>query len=500
MKSWKAIAAVAVLSVVALSSFAGYELYFSGTPVPCQTVKAGNVLKSSLSATTFGAVTEYNLTGPNRWPNAITTGPDGSVWFAEQELPGVAHLFPSNGTIVEYAWQGYPTPKSPDCIPTVNVSGIALWDGRVWAADEFGNRTIGLNPGDGSVISISSTLEAPFPYWLAVGPDGNLWFTSNNFAGEPSRLGRIFPNMTLEPVNLVGLGNDQPIQLDFVNSSLAFLATLNQGLNSTTHACICTGHIYSFNPAQAGSSVTPTKVGGDYRLVLPTSVSYSNGSVWVTQHGSSNIAMYDFRNHAWTRYPTSAVPWIDITLPLEIEASEGRIWFNEHYANRIAMLDPSAGTLTEYSESAHRLAENIQSDLSIAAAPGGVWFTSLSGNYIGFVNGDAKASFMVSVAGSNRLSAPQGVSFTLDLRVSGSWSQPLAVNVSDTENPQSFPSSIKIRPSVSTIQPGASPYDLGVWIDVSKTTSPGVYTIAVTVGNRLVQQTAYIFLTVGYLV
>ena len=382
MRRRKALVAVAVLVIVAVASFEVYGAYYAGPTVPCRIAKGGSILRSQTTQTTFGAVTEYRLPAPDRWPNAIANASDGSIWFADQELPGVAHLFPGNGTVVEYAWPGYPNARPPDCVPVVDVSGMAIWGGRIWAADQYDNRTVGLSPGDASVVSVSSTHVAPYPYWLAVGPDGDLWFTSNNFAGQPARLGRILPNLTLEGVDLVGLGDDQPLQIDFVNATFALLSTLNQATNSTTHGCVCTGHIYSFDPAAARGSVTPERIGGDYALRLPNSVSYSNGSVWVTQHAASSVVRYDVALRTWTKYPTSVVPWSDTTLPYVIQADGGSIWFNEHVANKIARVDPQQGTLTDFSEANPPItdANHIQNDLSIAVAPGRLRLTTISGN------------------------------------------------------------------------------------------------------------------------
>jgi len=489
--------AVLVLASILIASFAAYEIYYANPGPSCQAIQGGTSVRSQTSKVQFGAVTEYKLPGLDRWPNAVTTSPDGSVWFTEEEVPGVAHLFPNNGTLVEYAWPGYSVPKLPDCIPNAISFGIAFWNGRVWAADELGNKMIGVNPSDGSAVSVDTTGRAPLPYWLAAGPDGNLWFTSDS---TPARLGRIEPNMSLDVINLQGLGQENPIQLDFVNSSLAYFSAINLSDNSTTHSCICTGHIYSFNPELVSSTISPVKVGGSFTLVLPLSVSYSKDGLWVAQHGSSSVVEYNFTTGAWTRYPTSIVSWVDTTLPYEIQADGGRVWFNEHYANKIALLNPSAGTLVEYSESRPPAsgANDIQNDESIDAVSGGIWFTSLSGNYVGFVDSNYDPGFQFAAAGSNTKTVPPGGNASFTLRLTGSWSGPLTVNASDSENPQSIPGSIQITPSSSSIPPsGSVPVDLGVKVKVGQTARQGDYTVAVTVTNGEVQETAYLFIQVS---
>ncbi len=491
-----ALAAVGLLVIVAVAGFAYYyETYYATPTAQCDPIAPGSISRSHVTSTTFGGVTEYKLPSQGRWPNAITTAPDGSVWFAEEETPGVAHLYPGNGTLVEYAWPGYPTPQPPDCLHSASSSGIALWEGRVWVADEYGNAILGVNPGDGSTVRVNTTSGAQFPYWLAVGPDGNLWFTSDN---TPGALGRIFPNLTLSTVRLRGIGADEPIQLSFVNSSLAFIAALNLQENATTKGCICTGHVYSFDPSEVSSAITPAVVGGGYTLTLPTSVSYSDGRIWVAQHGPSSVLSYDFATGQWTKYPTSTVPW-STTLPLVAIANGSRVWFNEHDANKIAILNSTGGTLTEISESNPPASgpAGVQNDESISLGAGGLWFTSETGNYVGFVSSTYQPEFSVSPAENGTLTVPPGGSASVTLRVKGSWSTPLGVNVSDSEGYGSVPNLIHVSPSTSAVPAGGSPYMLTVNFALDGATPQGRYVVAVTLTEGGVQQTAYIYVDVS---
>jgi streptogramin lyase len=496
MKAMK-IAALLVTAAVVVSGLVAYEFYFAQGPSQpgCVSLPGGTFVRSQTTGTTFGAVTEYALPGNDTWPSAITAAPDGSVWFAEQAVPGVTHLFPNNGTIVEYAWPGYKTPTLANCFPNVVSSGIALWNGRVWSADEFANVIYGVKPSDSSVVSINATGKASYPYWLAVGPDGNLWVTFDN---TPALLGRIFPNLTMSLITLSGTGEDSPLQLDFVNSTYALLASINLSENTTTKGCVCNGHVYSFDPSLVGSTVAPSMVGGGYNLFEPTSASYSSEGVWVAQHASSSVVGYDYRSGTWAQYPTSRVPWTNTTLPLQVAANGTEVWFNEHYANKIALLNPAAGTLTEFEESNPPPTSyvGIQNDEYITLAGGRLWFTSMTGNYVGFIDASYKPSFRLDVSGSNAVSITPGGSASLVLGVAGSWGAPMGVSVSDSENYAAAPTFIRVTPSVSAIPTGASSYSLGLNIAAAPSIGAGEYTVAVTVTNGLIQQTAYIFVRV----
>ena len=492
----KAAGAVAIIVLVAIGGLAAYEFYFMRGQSQCVSVQPGKPVTTHLGSRTFGPVTEYPLPGNDTWPSAITAAPDGSVWFAQEAVPGVAHFYPSNDTLVEYGWPGYKPPTLANCFPSKGTvsAGMALWNGRVWSVDEFANMIFGVNPGDGSVVSINSTGKANYPYWLAVGPHGDLWVT---FDDTPARLARVFPNLTMSVTDLAGTGKDSPLQLDFVNSSLALLATINLSQNTTTKGCVCDGHIYSFDPSKVGATVAPSVVGGSYKLIEPTSVSFSEGRVWVAQHYASSVVSYDFATRAWTEYPTSLVPWTNTTLPLLIAANGSSVWLNEHYANKIALVEPTAGTMTEISESSPPTSSSsgIQNDEYIAISGSRVWFTSMTGNYIGYVDGSYEPAFGIGPAGTNAATIPRGGNASVGLEVTGAWSGPLKVNVSDSEGYSSIPTAIRVTPSSTMVPPGTR-YLFSVEVTASQTAPRGEYTVAVTVTDEGIQRSAFLYVTV----
>lgn len=499
-----ALVSILVLVILLVSSFIVFETFsrssesmtLSTTTAQCDPIPGGASARAQLNSTTFGAITEWKLPSEDRSPDAITVAPDGSVWFAEQEVPGVAHLYPNNGTLVEYAWPGYPPPTPPYCLTQASSSGIAIWNGRIWAADEFANALWGVDPGTGSIVRVNATANAAYPYWVAAGPDGNLWFTSDNITQYPSKLGRIYPNLTLSIVNLIGVEKYyEPIEVDFVNSSLAFVTTLSEVENMTTKTCECTGHVYSFDPSDPSTDIPAALVGGNHTIILPASLSYSEGKVWVTEHGASAALSYDFATGTWTCYPTSLVSWTYTTLPYVIDANGSQIWFNEHYADKIANIHASSNTMTEFAESDPPAANasGIQNDVDIALTNTGLWFTSISGNYVGFVNASYVPPISLTPPENDTLYLSPGESSSVTIQVSGSRSSPMVVNVSDSENFASMPELIHITPSVLDIPAGDSTYDLGIQISLAPSTAPGNYTVAVTVTDGLTQQTVFIF-------
>ncbi len=486
MKNRAAVLALAALVVV--SGFAAFAyLGPQGQQGRCVPLGGTSILRSQLSPVTFGAVTEYPLPQPSRWSNGITVGPDGSVWFGEESVPGVARLSP-NGTLVEYPWPSAGWTTKGSCGYKTGIWGVKVWNGLVWGTDAEENALVGVDPGSGRATVVNTTGRAPQPYSLAASSDGALWFTTESLT---AKLGRLTPDLNLTVFDVQGLGGEVPIQVAFVNSTYAYMVALNP-LDPPY------GHLYAFDPQAAGGSIEPVRLGGSFRVVEPTSVSASGGLVWMTQHGTSSITSFDPASGNWTVFPTTTVGFVSTTLPYFVEAGGDLVWFNEHYANRIALLNTSTFTLTEFSE-ANPPVENgslIQNDLTIARGGGGLWFTSTTGNYVGFVDESYTNPFSLVPVGERSVTLDARGYVTLHLQVEGTWASQLSVGVSDTENSNSTPSLIEIIASTSTIPAGSGPAELTVNVTAKAGVAPGRYTVAVGVGDGLVTQSAYFFLTV----
>lgn len=115
---WYVLAVVLLLSGTIL-----YAVYVYSSNACGETIGPARVSRFNLQSLRFDGVTKYRLPN-NEFPNGITVAPDGSVWFGEQNVPGLAHLY-VNGTMIEYAW---PVNYSPS---TTSIWGVADWDGRI---------------------------------------------------------------------------------------------------------------------------------------------------------------------------------------------------------------------------------------------------------------------------------------------------------------------------------------------------------------------------------
>jgi virginiamycin B lyase len=125
--------------------------------------------------TPAGQVTEFTagLT-PSAQPAGIAAGPDGAMWFTERTGARIGRIA-SDGTITEFA---LPAGSQP--------VGIAGGPGRdLWYADRAGR--IGRMTTAGEVTTY--LVAGGRPEEIAVGSDGNVWFTDRSSVGRVTPLG-----------------------------------------------------------------------------------------------------------------------------------------------------------------------------------------------------------------------------------------------------------------------------------------------------------------------
>jgi len=110
-------------------------------------------------------------------PIAITAGPDGNLWFTENEGGMIGRITPA-GSITEFA---LPTGGS---FPSGITTGP---DGNLWFTEENGNLIGRITPAGLFTSGFLTPTAKSRPEGITVGPDGNIWFTEEN----ASKIGRI---------------------------------------------------------------------------------------------------------------------------------------------------------------------------------------------------------------------------------------------------------------------------------------------------------------------
>jgi streptogramin lyase len=140
----------------------GCFLARTATPLALASLLAGAV---AAAAATSDVASEFPTTFEK--PQGIIAGPDGNVWFAEEDGGRVTRLSPGGAVLGSTTLSAGGTPQSLVVGP----------DGNVWVTEPGVNKIAKLSGSNGSLLG---EFAAPGePEGIAVGPDGNLWFTEN---------------------------------------------------------------------------------------------------------------------------------------------------------------------------------------------------------------------------------------------------------------------------------------------------------------------------------
>jgi streptogramin lyase len=470
-----------------VASVAGVYIYQGANPGPsCKDpLGTARVLRTQLAApTTLDGVTEFALPSPVRQPSSPVVAPDGSVWFAEQSVAGIAHLFPANRTLVEYAWPfAYSTPPFTGelCGQKTNVWGLALWNGKVWATDPEGNQLVAMDPSTARFTQVQIPSSSSFPYTLTPGPNDTLWFTEL-FTGK---VGVLDSSGTIQEHQLPGGAISEPAQVVFANSTAGFVVDVGASEPKG-------GGVYSFNV----DGWSPKLLGGQ-RLLDPTSISLGSGSIWVALHGSSSVASYNFTSDEWSYFPTSYVDWngnATTTLPYFVDSSGSQVWVNEHYGNRMALINPGSGSMVEYSEADHPVDGNtIGNAVTFGLGDGRAWFAEETGNIIGYADSSYSPGYTTSVSGNATLVMRSGTTSTVRLVIHDTtYRGRLNLTFADSESFISKPANLTF--TAGSIPASLQQGDTQVPINITATQSlkPGTYYAILTATDGLTYESSFV--------
>ena len=182
-----------LLAVVFLPAFAAgaasgldfdeFRLPSGNQPIAITSGPDGNLWFTENAAigriTPTGEITEFPGVEPSVSPKAITSGPDGNLWFTEKAAIG--RITPSGvftAFSVPNGFKPYAIAKGPD--------------GNLWFTTAESSGEIGRITPSGEVVVFSGPGEGRLPQELAAGPDGNVWFTERG--GATAFVGRITPS------------------------------------------------------------------------------------------------------------------------------------------------------------------------------------------------------------------------------------------------------------------------------------------------------------------
>jgi virginiamycin B lyase len=291
-------------------------------------------------------INEFPLPTANSYPFAITTGPDGALWFTEYSGRGKIGRITTNGIISEF-----PTPTSgsgPSPI-TVGPDG-ALWFGE-WFACKIGRVT---QEGQFSEYYFGSPGYV-CPGSITTGPDGALWITEDypqiiRMNTDASITGSFYAGAYDYYPGSITTGPDGALW--FIMSTSYYDARIGR---ITT-----TGTIDYFGSFPASSRPLPYITAGP------------DGALWFTENGANKIGRIT-TSGTITEFPSPGAPWGIAAGP------DGALWFTEDYgSNKIGRMT-TTGAVTEFPLPTANAGLGV-----ITAGPdGALWFTEPGANQIG---------------------------------------------------------------------------------------------------------------------
>ena len=139
--------------------------------------------------TPAGVITEFDIPTPDSGPRALAAGPDGAIWFSEFHASKIGRIT-VEGVVTEFA---LPRPNSGPGDITAGADGN-MWfvelngtmDGRAVNGNKVGRITM---RGEITELDIPSPTGSPTN--VAVGPDGNVWYTKGAALGRVTADGSI---------------------------------------------------------------------------------------------------------------------------------------------------------------------------------------------------------------------------------------------------------------------------------------------------------------------
>lgn len=356
---------------------------YSQTAVPPE--EPSKARSSRIELVTDGAIAspyakEFKLPD-GTWPNGILVDSRGTVWTVGATSRDLVAFDPDSRQA-----KFYPVQTSQD------ESGryLMAWamaegkDGSILFSDSGENPLWRFDPQTERFEPISS-LSAP-PIQMKVDGDGSIWYAalSSGVIGTAQKQGPTYAVKELD------LGKE---------SFPSGVYVQDQTLLITQSA---DGKVAVFDVSSGGLAKRAEFPQREV-LVSPSDIIVSNGSAWITEHGTSFLTEYDLASSEVKKYPTALHPIHVSTLPYWLEQDVGGkgVWFNEHRGNRIAFFDFSTRTLTEY-EVPTRNPEGgyIANVLTIAADPTNenrARFTEFTEDKIGYVDKSVPIPFDIHV-------------------------------------------------------------------------------------------------------
>ncbi len=248
---------------------------------------------------TSGAITLFSVPSNMTGLAGIVTGPDNNVWFVDPKALEVARLVPSTGQVTEF---------------NTSVAGVGIVsgsDGNLWMTASASNRILVISTAGNVLHTYVVPTANGFPHGPTLGRDGNIYFAEL----KASKLARITPMGTFTEWKLPHTGS-KPFVTAFGPDGLLY-ATENAG-NRIARLNPSSGTIAEFTVPTAKSAPAGIAAGSD-------------GNVWFAELNANKLARIT-AGGAITEFP---LPTPSQGPDKLVGGSDGNLWFAEHSAHAI---------------------------------------------------------------------------------------------------------------------------------------------------------------------
>jgi streptogramin lyase len=272
------------------------------------------------------AIAEFPVPTASSWPGSITAGPDGNLWFTESGGNKIGMISPTTHAITEFP------------IPTANAGPNDITagpDGNLWFTE--GGQVGMINPTTHAIAEFPVPTAGSNPVGMTAGPDGNLWFTE----GNGDQVGKINPATHAIAEFPVPTGNSFPAYITagpdgnlwFMEGSVNRVGMINPTTDAISEFAIPSGALGHriaagpdgnlwftetyYPPRQRGvgqiGTINPTT-----HAVTEFPVPYANsyprgittgpdGNLWFADGGAASISAYYLQNLVVTVQPPASV-------------------------------------------------------------------------------------------------------------------------------------------------------------------------------------------------
>jgi streptogramin lyase len=345
-------------------------------------------------------------------------GRTGTLWYDPQTFALDEFDMPALRLVMRRIANPSATAALPTRINSSGPLGIAVGpDGNLWFSESSAGR-IGRITTAGAITEFSKGLsDDSSPQGVAKSPEDYLWFADQS----GNRIGRITPAGVITQFQMgaatgpaeVAVGSDRNLwftenqgnQIGRITAAGA-ISEFSKGLEVISHpAGIAAGPDGNVWFTDDGSNRIGRITSAGGITEFSTGLSTNSGVLGIAAGPDGNLWFAENRGNRIGRITTSgAITEFSAGLspdsaPFGIASAGGYLWFTEQLGNRIGRISPT-GTITEFSTglSANSLPEGITS-----GPDGNVWFTEYEGNQIGRITpSGAITEFSKGLSASNR--------------------------------------------------------------------------------------------------